>query len=164
MVIDDEGVNLGSMSAYDALSMARDKGLDLVEINPTSRPPICKIMDYGRHKYDAAKKEKERKMKQKEFELKEIRLTAKIGDHDISYKAKQAREFLEKGDKVKVSMRLRGRENAFVDNAINVFYKFGDMAGLLYENRPVKAGNTINAMVSGINKESKGENAEIEKS
>lgn len=160
-VIDDEGVNLGNMSAYDALNLAREKGLDLVEINPTSRPPICKIMDWGRHKYDLAKKEKERKLKQKETELKEIRLTAKIGDHDLSYKAKQSREFLEKGHKLKVSMRLRGRENAFVENAINVFYKFGDMVGLEYESRPRKLGNTINAMVSGIKKESKGKNAEI---
>ena len=149
------------MAVYDALNLAREKGLDLVEINPTSRPPICKIMDWGRFKYDAAKKEKERKSKQKETELKEIRLTAKIGDHDLSYKSKQAREFLEKGNKLKVSIRLRGRENAFVENAINVFYKFADMAGLEYESRPIKQGNTITVMVAGFKKESEGENAEV---
>ncbi len=136
------------MTKYEALSLAQEKGLDLVEINPTNRPPICKIMDFGKYKYDLAKKAKEAKARQKETELKEIRLTAKIGDHDIEYKAKKAKEFFDAGNKVKVSMRLRGRENIFIDSAISVFDKFAEMADLDFENRPIKAGNLITAMMT----------------
>lgn len=161
-VIDDSGANLGEMTNFEAVKLAAESGLDLVEINPTARPPICKIMDYGRFKYDAAKKERERKSKQKEIELKEVRLTLKIGDHDLSYKAKQARTFVDRGDKVKVSMRLRGRENAFVEQALGVFDKFAAISGLLYESRPRKMGNMINAQVLGVDPEAKRrENAEI---
>lgn len=148
LVIDEEGENLGTMSRIDAIALAKEKSLDLVEINPTARPPICKIMDFGRYKYEIAKKDKENKAKQKEVELKEIRLTAKIGDHDIEYKAKRAREFFDDGDKVKVSMRLRGRENAFVDKAMEVFQKFAIQTGLDYEKPPFKAGNQITAMLT----------------
>lgn len=138
------------MSNAEAISLAKSKGLDLVEINPSSRPPVCKIMDFGRYRYDLAKKDKENKSKQKETGLKEIRLTPNIGDHDIGYKAKQAREFFDKGFKIKISMRLRGRENAFVGNALTVFDKFGDASGLAFESRPSKMGNILNTMVSGI--------------
>lgn len=138
------------MSNAEAISLAKSKGLDLVEINPSSRPPVCKIMDFGRYRYDLAKKDKENKSKQKEYGLKEIRLTPNIGDHDIGYKAKQAREFFDKGFKIKISMRLRGRENAFVGNALTVFDKFGDASGLSFESRPSKMGNILNTMVSGI--------------
>ena len=101
-MIDDEGTNHGTLSLEQALSIANEKGLDLVEINPTNRPPICKIMDFGKYKYDLAKKEKENRAKHKETELKEIRLTFKIGDHDLEYKAKQANGFIADGDQVKV--------------------------------------------------------------
>ena len=161
-VIDEEGTNLGTMTNFESIKLASDRGLDLVEINPTARPPICKIMDFGRFKYEAAKKERERKARQKEIEQKEVRLTLKIGDHDLSYKAKQARVFVDRGDKVKVSMRLRGRENAFVDKAISVFDKFAEISGLLFESRPHKMGNMINVAVLGINPDAKKEdNAEI---
>lgn len=156
IVIDENGDNLGQMSRDQALMMSRDKGLDLVEINPTNRPPICKIMDFGKHKYDLAKKEKENRSKQKTHELKEIRITFKISDHDISYKAKQAKDFFDSGDQVKVSMRLRGRENAFFGQAIEVFNKFAQVAGLEYDKMPQKSGNTINANLVAIkNKENK---------
>lgn len=141
------------MPTKEALNIAYDQGLDLVEINPTNRPPICKIMDFGRYKYDMAKKEKESKAKRKEVELKEIRLTFKIGDHDIEYKAKQAKEFFDNGDKVKVSMRLRGRENAFNDLALAVFQKFAEKTGLAYENKPLRAGNQIVAMLTAPKEE-----------
>lgn len=136
--------------------MAYDRGLDLVEINPTARPPVCKIMDYGRYKYEQSKKIKEQKAKQKENELKEIRLTAKIGDHDLKYKAEQTVEFLQKDFKVRVSMRLRGRENIFVDKAIENFHKFADMANIDYEANPKKSGNVITANIAGFRK-NKGE-------
>lgn len=136
------------MSRFDALNLAREKGLDLVEINPTSRPPICKIMDFGKFKYDQSKKEKESRAKQKEVLLKEIRLSAKIGDHDLEYKAKQAKEFFNQGNKVKVSMRLRGRENVFANEAFNVFKKFSEKAELDFESEPKRAGNMITAMLA----------------
>jgi translation initiation factor IF-3 len=138
------------METGKALSMAQEKGLDLVEINPTSRPPICKIMDFGKYKYDLSKKQKEQKSRQKVIELKEVRLTLKISDHDLSYKAKQAREFFDKGDKVRVSLRLRGRENVFYTQAFQVFEKFSDYAGLEFERYPFKGGNMITATVSKI--------------
>lgn len=154
-MIDDEGVNLGTMPTEQALAIANEKGLDLVEINPTNRPPICKMMDFGKFKYDSAKKEKENRAKHKETELKEIRLTFKIGDHDLDFKAKQAREFLADGDQVKISMRLRGRENALGEVAMQVFAKFATMANLSYERTPMRAGNQIVAMLTEKKKETK---------
>jgi len=148
ILIDEQGQNLGSVETKQALAMAYEKGLDLVEINPTNRPPICKIMDFGKFKYDNAKKEKEAKSHRKVIELKEIRLTFKIGEHDLDYKAKQAREFFNNGDKVKISMRLRGRENALVETALAVFQKFAQKADLDYEKPPFKAGNQIVAMLT----------------
>lgn len=145
IVIDEDGENLGQQSRDSALAMAREKSLDLVEINPTNRPPICKIMDFGKFKYDASKKAKENRARQKVHELKEIRLTFKISDHDISYKAKQAKEFFDEGNSVRVTMRLRGRENAFVAQAIEVFNKFAQASGLAFERTPQKAGNLVTA-------------------
>lgn len=128
--------------------MAFEKGLDLVEINPTNRPPICKIMDFGKYKYDLAKKEKESKANRHDTSLKEIRLTFKIGDHDIEYKAKQARGFFDSGNQVKVAMRLRGRENGLIEVALAVFKKFAEKTDLDYERPPHKMGNQIVAMMT----------------
>lgn len=135
------------MSNYEAKALATERGLDLVEVNATSRPPICRLMDYGRYKYDLSKKEKQNKLKQKGSELKEIRLTFKISEHDMEYKAKQAKEFIEDGDKVRLTMRLRGRENIFGNEAQSVFYKFAEIAGLALENNPSRQGNQISAML-----------------
>jgi translation initiation factor IF-3 len=148
IVIDAEGQNLGEMPTKEALDLAYEQGLDLVEINPTNRPPITKVMDFGKYKYDLAKKEKEAKANRKEVELKEIRLTFKIGDHDLEYKAKQAKEFFEDGNKVKVSMRLRGRENALGEIAMEVFNRFLTKTELGYEGRPQRTGNLIIAMLA----------------
>lgn len=139
---------MGEMDRLSALALAKERGLDLVEINPSSRPPVCKIMDFGKYKYDLAKKTKEQKARQKEVELKEIRLSLKIGEHDLQYRAENAKEFFHKNGKVKVSMMLRGRENAFVQNAYLVFEKFSQMTGLDYESRPQKSGNIIVAMLA----------------
>lgn len=155
ILIEENGENLGIKPLRESQDMAYEKGLDLVEINPTNRPPICKIMDFGKYKYDLSKKDKEAKAKRKTTELKEIRLTFRIGDHDIDYKAKQAREFFDDGDMVKVSMRLRGRENGMVETALTVFTRFADKADLDYENRPRKMGNQIVAMMTAKKKEAK---------
>lgn len=136
------------MPTRQALDIAYEKGLDLVEIDPNSRPPICRIMDFGQFKYDLAKKEKETKAKRKVTVLKEIRLTFKIGEHDLDYKAKQAKAFFDEGNAVKVGLRLRGRENAFGDVAMKVFERFAEKTGLAYERPPARAGNQITAMLT----------------
>ncbi len=145
------------MPNFKALALAQEKDLDLVEVNPDSRPPVCKIMDWGRHKYDEQQKVKAQKSKQKRVEQKEIRLTAKIGDHDIEYKAKRAREFFDQGHKVKASMRLRGRENIFHDQAMEVFEKFSKASGLAYESKPKRAGNLINAEANKLREDDNAE-------
>ena len=162
-VIDEGGNILGEMDTQKAQELARDKGYDLVEINPTARPPVCKLMDFGKYKYDLAKKEKEQNKKQKENELKEIRLTLKISDHDLSYKAKNAREFFDRGNKVRASLRLRGRENVFFNQAFEVFERFSRLSGLDYEHTPIKSGNIISATISKV-KEEKEEDGKTENS
>ena len=111
-VIGEDGEQLGVMSAKDALKMAKEAELDLVKIAPTAKPPVCKIIDYGKYKYEQTRKEKEAKKKQKVTEVKEIRLSPTIDVNDLNTKANQARKFLSKGDKVKVALRFRGREMA----------------------------------------------------
>lgn len=109
-VIDAEGEQLGIMSGKDAFALAASKNLDLVKIAPQAKPPVCRIMDYGKYKYELAKKEKEAKKKQKIVSIKEVRLSPNIEEHDLNVKANQAMKFLKSGDKVKVTLRFRGRE------------------------------------------------------
>lgn len=109
-LIDAEGNNHGTISSDRAREMAREVGMDLVEINPSSRPPICKIMDYGKFKYQQSKKLHDSKKKQHQAKLKEIRLTPKTEEHDLQTKIRQIREFLEDGDKVQISIKFTGRE------------------------------------------------------
>lgn len=114
-VVSEDGEQLGVMSAKDAMKLAKDANLDLVKIAPTAKPPVCKIIDYGKYRYELARKEKEAKKKQKTTDVKEIRLSPNIDENDLATKANQARKFLSKGDKVKVSLRFRGREMAHMD-------------------------------------------------
>ena len=109
-VIDEQGQKLGTMETNKALEMAFEKNLDLVVVAPNVNPPVCKIMNYGKYKFEQAKKEKEAKKKQKVIEVKEIRITPNIEEHDFAFKAKNVRKFLEDGNKVKVTVRFRGRE------------------------------------------------------
>jgi translation initiation factor IF-3 len=111
-LIGEDGEQLGIMSAKDAMKLAKDANLDLVKIAPTAKPPVCKIIDYGKYRYELARKEKEAKKKQKVTDVKEIRLSPNIDENDINTKANQARKFLTHGDKVKVALRFRGREMA----------------------------------------------------
>lgn len=113
-VVGENGEQLGIMSSKDAMKMAREANLDLVKIAPTAKPPVCKIVDYGKFRYEQSRKEKEARKKQKTMEVKEIRLSPNIDENDLNTKASQARKFLAKGDKVKVSLRFRGREMAHV--------------------------------------------------
>lgn len=131
-LIGENGEQLGVMSARDALKLAREADLDLVKIAPTAKPPVCKIIDYGKYRYDLARKEKEARKKQRITEVKEIRLSPNIDDNDLNTKVNAARKFIEKGDKVKVTLRFRGREMAHMSSSkviLDVFAeKLSDIA------------------------------------
>jgi len=109
-VINADGEQLGVISTDEARRIAKEQDLDLVEVNPKARPPVCKIMDYGRFKYEEKKKANEARKRQSQVELKEIKLRPKTDDHDIAFKVKHVRRFLEDGNKVKLTVRFRGRE------------------------------------------------------
>ena len=126
-VIDSDGVQLGIMSFEKAYELANEKKLDLVNIAPTANPPVCKILDYGKYRYDLQKKEKEARKKQKITQIKEIRLSTFIEDHDIKVKGNTALKFLKDGDKVKVSLRFRGREKDYANKGLEVMRKFSDI-------------------------------------
>ena len=111
-LIGEDGEQLGIMSARDAMKLAREANLDLVKIAPTAKPPVCKIIDYGKYRYEQARKEKEARTKQKTIEVKEVRLSPNIDTNDLNTKVNQARKFVSSGNKVKVAVRFRGRELA----------------------------------------------------
>lgn len=114
-LIDEDGSHVGVLRTRDALDMARERGLDLVEVQPNAVPPVCRLMDYGKYRYEESRRERESRKRQKTFDLKEIRLRPKIDDHDLETKGRQAQRFLEAGDKVKMSVLFRGREIAHQD-------------------------------------------------
>ena len=126
-VIDEDGEMLGIMGRDEALDLAASKNLDLVNISPNADPAVCRIMDYGKYRYDLQKKEKEAKKKQKTTEVKETRLSVSIEDHDIKVKANTASKFLKEGDKLKVSLRFRGREREYVDKGKAVMDRFAEL-------------------------------------
>ena len=115
-LIGEQGEQLGIMSVRDALNMAKEAGLDLIKIAPTAKPPVCKIADYGKFRYEQIRREKEARKKQKITEIKEIRLTPNIDENDLKTKANQARKFLTHGDKVKATVMFRGREITHQEN------------------------------------------------
>lgn len=125
-VIGTDGEQLGIMSAKDALKLAEEAGVDLVKIAPTAKPPVCKIVDYGKYKYELTRKEKEAKKKQKVIETKEIRLSPNIDTNDLNTKINAARKFISKGDKVKVTLRFRGREMAHMANSKHILDDFAE--------------------------------------
>ena len=125
-VIDENGQKLGMMSSNEALEMAFEKKLDLVLVSPNVNPPVCKIMNYGKHKFEQAKKEKEAKKKQKVTEMKEIRVTPNTEEHDFNFKVKNARKFLQDGCKVKITVRFRGRELNYAKAGEDLLNKFSD--------------------------------------
>lgn len=125
-LIGEDGQLVGIMSSRDAYKMAQDAGLDLVKIAPKAQPPVCKIVDYGKYRYEQARKEKEAKKKQKTMEVKEVRLSPNIDANDLNTKINQARKFLSKGDKVKVTLRFRGRELAHVNSSKVILEEFAE--------------------------------------
>ena len=147
-VIGTNGERLGRMSATEALEKAYDEDLDLVLVAPNGNPPVCKILDYSKFKFEMAKKEKEARKNQTVVELKEIRLSATIDQHDLETKAKNANTFLKAGDKVKVSLKFKGREVRFVEKGKETILKFVEM---LEEGRidkePKLEGRFLNVIV-----------------
>lgn len=112
-LIDEKGQNLGIVETYQALDLARERGLDLVEIAPLAKPPVCRIIDFGKYLYQKSKQERGQKTKQKKIEVKGVRITLRTGQHDLETKAKQTEKFLRKGDKIRIEIVLKGREKSF---------------------------------------------------
>lgn len=144
-VIDENGEMLGVMSRDEALKLADSKKLDLVNVSPNANPPVCKILDYGKYRYEIQKREKEAKKKQKNMQVKEIRLSTFIEEHDINVKAKTAGKFLKEGDKVKVSLRFRGRERDHVAQGREVMKKFAEVVSEVgvVERNPAFEGRSL---------------------
>ncbi len=149
-----DGEQIGMMSSYDALRLAEEKDMDLVLISPTAKPPVCKIMDYGKYKYETLKREKENRKNQKIVELKEVWLSATIDTGDLNTKAKQAIKFLTAGDRVRVSIRLRGRQMARPELSIKVMDSFYELVQDIsqMEKRPALEGRTIAMTLNPIAK------------
>ena len=138
-VIGEDGAQLGIMSSREALKIAEEHELDLILIAPTAKPPVCRIMDYGRYRYEQVKKERDAKKKQKIVEVKEIRLSPNIDTNDLNTKSNNARKFLEKGNRVKVTLRFRGREMAHVNATKGVLDEFaGTLADISNVDKPAK--------------------------
>ena len=152
-VIDENGQKLGIMKTRDAITITEEKNLDLVLVAPTGNPPVCKIMNYGKYKFEQAKKEKEARKKQKVIELKEIRITPNIDSHDFDFKCKNARKFLEDGAKVKITVRFRGRELNYVKLGETTLNKFSesleDIANI--EKKPMLEGKNMFVILSKKN-------------
>ena len=139
LLIGEHGEKLGIMSARDALKLAQDAELDLVKIAPTAKPPVCKIIDYGKYRYELLRKEKEAKKKQKVIEGKEVRLSPNIDTNDLNTKTSAARKFLEKGNKVKVTLRFRGREMAHMNQSRYILDEFAQsLADIAVIDKPSK--------------------------
>ena len=149
-IIDDEGKKIGPVAINEALDMAFEKKLDLVLVAPNAEVPVCKLMNYGKYKFEQAKKEKESRKNQKTVELKEIRVTPNIGEHDFTFKSKNARSFLEVGNKVKFTVRFRGRELNNVKAGEIVLNKFvEDLSDIsTVEKKPFLEGKTMFVILS----------------
>ena len=146
-LIGENGEQLGIMSARDAYKMAQEAELDLVKIAPTAKPPVCKIIDYGKYRYELARKEKEARKKQKVIDVKEVRLSPNIDTNDLNTKVGAARKFLEKGDKVKVTLRFRGREMAHMSKSKYILDDFAEsLADIAVVDKPSKVEGRIMVM------------------
>ena len=138
-LIGENGEQLGIMATREAMRLAQEAELDLVKIAPTAKPPVCKIIDYGKYRYELARKEKEAKKKQKIIELKEVRLSPNIDSNDLNTKIGAARKFLEKGNKVKVTLRFRGREMAHIQSSRHILDDFAkELADIAVVDKPAK--------------------------
>jgi translation initiation factor IF-3 len=149
-VVMEDGTNLGVLATEEALREAQQRGLDLVEVNPKASPPVCKILDFGKFKYEEKKKQREAKRKQTVVEVKEVKLRPKTDDHDLNVKVRHARKFLEAGNKVKLTVRFRGREITHPERAQmqldHIISQTEDLANV--EQRPTMEGKTMSLMIA----------------
>ena len=146
-LIGEDGQQLGFMSSREAMKIAREAELDLVKIAPQAKPPVCKIIDYGKYRYELARKEKEAKKKQKTIEVKEVRLSPNIDSNDLNTKIASARKFIEKGNKVKVTLRFRGREMAHVQSSRHILDEFAKaLEDIALVDKPAKMEGRSMAM------------------
>lgn len=153
-LIDDNGEQRGIVPTVEAMKLAREVGKDLVEVAPNSNPPVCKLLDYGKYKFELEKKTRESKKKQKLIKLKEVRMQPKIERHDLQFKTKHIREFLEAGNKVKVTIRFRGRELAHTELGRVVLDKVLDMLENAYvlEKSPMMEGRFMSMILGPAGK------------
>ena len=151
-VVHDERGSLGVMSIKDALALAKSEGSDLVEIAPTAEPPVCKIINYGKYKFDIQKKSKEAKKKQKSVQLKEIKMRPQISIHDYNFKMKHIREFLDEGNKVKITIMFRGREMAHTEFGYELINKIiQDLENEAATEKPAKLeGKNLSAVLNPV--------------
>ena len=149
-LIDEEGNQKGIVPTLEALKLAKEKDLDLVEVSPNANPPVCKILDFGKYRFEQEKKLRESKKNQKVLKLKEIRMQPKIGPGDIDTKAKHVQEFLDEGDKVKVTIRFRGRELAHTELGYDVLNEVLKRLTSAYvmEKQPAMDGKTMSMTIS----------------
>lgn len=149
-LIDEDGKQIGVIPTRDALETARERGLDLVEVQPNAVPPVCRLMDYGRFRYEESRKERESRKRAKTVALKEIRMKPKIGEHDVETKARNARRFLNAGDRVKISVRFRGRENLHQeigrDLLLRMIEDLNDVA--IVDQQPRSEGQDMSILLS----------------
>jgi translation initiation factor IF-3 len=149
-VIDDQGEQLGIMAPFDALKIARERGLDLVEVSPTAQPPVCRIMDFGKYMYEQEKKERQAKKNQKTFVVKEVKFRINVDEHDYQTKKNHVLRFLEEGDKVKATIFFRGREMTRQGLGREILSRLiQDIADKgLVENMPRQEGNTLHLILA----------------
>ena len=149
-LIGENGEQLGIMSAKDALKLAKEAELDLVKIAPNAQPPVCKIIDYGKYRYEQARREKEARKKQKIIEIKEVRLSPNIDDNDLNTKISAARKFIQKGNRVKVTLRFRGREMSHMAQSRHILDEFAEkLADVSVVEKPPKVeGRSLTLILS----------------
>lgn len=149
-MIDEEGQQLGILSLGDALAAAAERGVDLVEVSPDAAPPVCRLMDYGKYKYQTSKRASEAKKKQVKVEIKEVKMRPKTDQHDFEFKVKNARRFIEEGNKVKLTVMFRGRENTHPERGEMMLTKaveaLKDVA--LVEAQPMRAGRAMSMVLA----------------
>ena len=150
LLIGEHGEKLGIMSAREAFKLAQEAELDLVKIAPTAKPPVCKIIDYGKYRYELARKEKEAKKKQKTVEVKEIRMSPNIESNDLNTKMNAAKKFLSKGDKVKITLRFRGREMAHMQTSKHILDDFAEQLAeiAVVDKAPKLEGRSISMVLA----------------
>jgi translation initiation factor IF-3 len=149
-LIDDEGNQLGIVPTRQAMEIARERGLDLVEVAPNAIPPVCRLMDYGKYRYEQSRRDREARKNQKTTDLKEVRIKPKIDEHDLQTKSRQALRFLEEGDKVKLTVMFRGREMAHPEIGRDLLRQLAEQVGTMaiIEQDPRLEGRNMTMLLS----------------